>query len=82
MEPIQNPSFPAFAVMYILELDRNKESGLRQGQILYNLLYAVRKDIAELLRGAPNDPFYLDFIPGETWEFIDANWREQKDITS
>ena len=74
MENIKNPSFAGFAVMYLLELERNKDSGLRQGQILYNLLFACRRDIAGTLTGAPDDPFYLEYIPKETWERIESLW--------
>jgi len=45
-----------------LSVDReiNRRKHLRKGQCYFNELYEVEPEIAEIIRGTENDPFYDD----------------------
>ena len=48
----------------------------RNGQALFNVLYDVRPDLAEQVRGTHLDPFYDNGLVGEFLDFVAANWEE------
>ena len=59
--------------------DVSRHYGWRYGQSLFNLLLAVRPNLAEVIRATPIDPFYADEaddIDPEVWELLESRWDE------
>lgn len=53
----------------------NPPKNIRLGQHAFNLLYDLRPDIAEQVRGSLNtDPFYQDAKLDAFWRFVEDNW--------
>lgn len=50
------------------------DSTYRYGQCMFNILHAMRSDIAEEIRATPLDPFYKEHISQETWEYVQERW--------
>lgn len=48
--------------------------GLRKGQRVFNMLWALRPDLADELRTTYCDPFYDDARLPEFWEYIEGRW--------
>lgn len=46
----------------------------RLGQAYFNVLYAVRPDLADRLIGDPMDPFYNDAKVPAFLEWVQFNW--------
>lgn len=46
----------------------------RQGQAYFNVLYSVRPDISEQIRGTDLDPFYKEYVPAECIVFVQEKW--------
>ena len=77
-------TFSAFMMAYFKSLtvdQRLAESagtrGLRQGQLLANMLRELRPDLADMLRGSELDPFYRFSVRHATWEWLEAHWGSQ-----
>lgn len=49
----------------------------RLGQVYFNLLYEMRPDIANNLRGAIIDPFYKERITQVVHDFVIARWDDE-----
>lgn len=47
-------------IEYRWPVEQMLHKALRKGQLLFNILFQLRPDLAELLRGSPSDPFYND----------------------
>lgn len=69
---------------FIVEVDAQhcKQPRWRYGQTLFNLLYLLRPDLSEQIRGTEIDPFYMenrDSNP-KKWDacmnFISDNWEK------
>lgn len=74
-------TFVQFLMTYFKSLDDDRRravstgtQGLRQGQILANLLRDVRPDLADMLRGSELDPFYRFSVRQATWEWLCDHW--------
>lgn len=54
-----------------------KKPDIRVGQYLFNYLYQINPDLADLIRGTENDPFYLDNDDriSKFWKFVEENWH-------
>jgi len=46
----------------------------REGQVLFNVLCALRPDLAEQIRATNLDPFYDDTRMPDTFTWIVQNW--------
>ena len=46
----------------------------RIGQVYFNILYIMRPDISERVRGTNLDPFYDDKIVNDFLEFVIGEW--------
>ena len=58
---------------------RNRQKNFpneRKGQAAFNLLYEVRKELADEIRGTDNDPFYDDSNWGRFVSFLSVNLEE------
>lgn len=53
---------------------RDVDSTYRYGQCMFNILYALRPDIADRIRGTNIDPFYKDYVSSDTWEIVQQYW--------
>lgn len=53
--------------------ERNRETQ-RLGQAVSNFLAMVRPDIASELINTTLDPYYMDSVSVEVWEFIHSKW--------
>lgn len=51
-----------------------KGSDIRYGQHYFNVLNAVRPDLAKKIRATRLDPFYKENVPSEVEEFISRSW--------
>jgi hypothetical protein len=47
----------------------------RMGQTYFNVLNDVRPDIAELVRGGKDDPYYDDINIGGFLIFVEGKWQ-------
>jgi hypothetical protein len=74
-KPTEYPTFNEF-----VKLVRKKElenlKTLRRGQVIFNLLAEHRPDIAELLRGGMDDPYYVSPYRADEilYEVIQSLW--------
>lgn len=60
----------------VLTLNRREEgiSEWRDGQRAFNMLHNLRPDLAEVVRGEVNDPFYSDDNLPSFWQWLEASW--------
>jgi len=77
-------TFQQFLMAYLKSLgdDRRRAAstgiqGLRQGQLLANMLRELRPDLANMLRGSELDPFYRFSVRHATWLWLEAHWGFQ-----
>ena len=77
-------TFSAFMMAYFKSLAVDQRlaksagtRGLRQGQLLANMLRELRPDLADMLRGSELDPFYRFSVRDATWEWLAAHWGSQ-----
>lgn len=59
---------PAAAERYLARSD------WRWGQAVFNVLYEMRPDLSEQIRGTDLDPFYRDDRVREALRWIRSNW--------
>ena len=59
---------------YNLRLGKGTETDWRYGQVLFNVLSSVRRDIAELVRGTQYDPFNHDDVLEDILKYIASKW--------
>lgn len=50
------------------------DSTYRYGQCMFNMLHALRPDLAEKIRTTPLDPFYKEYVSQDTWEYLQERW--------
>ena len=74
-------TFSAFMMAYFKSLGVDQRSaksagtrGLRQGQLLANMLRELRPDLADMLRGSALDPYYDEGVREATWMWICDHW--------
>lgn len=74
-------TFSAFMMAYFKSLGVDQRlaksagtRGLRQGQLLANMLREFRPDLADMLRGSELDPFYRFSVRSATWTWLADNW--------
>lgn len=65
-------TFAAFLFAYSTSI--RKHPHLRCGQYMCNLLYEVRPDLADRIRGTAIDPFYLDERIPDFLSYVGDNW--------
>lgn len=53
----------------------NRKNGWRAGQAVFNLLYVVRPDLAEMVRGSDFDPFHKDENLPDLYDFVARHWE-------
>ena len=67
---------------YFDALTRARKTSERYGQAMFNHLAEVRPEMAEMVRGTKNDPFYVLSPTDARWdafvEFIESNWRSER----
>jgi hypothetical protein len=66
-------SFEGFR-MYAAEYNREYPTQ-RVGQALFNALFIVRSDLAEMVRSTDLDPFYRDEVIGKFLKFVEREWN-------
>ena len=49
----------------------------RRGQATFNVLYEVRPDLSELIRGTVFDAFYQDSKLDVMCDWIERHWKEE-----
>lgn len=59
---------------HVKEVRAGYGTRLRLGQVWFSELYAIRPDLANLVRGTDVDPFHDDRRLPEANEFIRVNW--------
>ncbi len=64
--------FMAFAARTFTD-NRN----IRYGQHWFNVLYLYRPDIANALRKTDFDPFYENFLPPQSVQFVGRRWDNE-----
>ena len=55
---------------------REKKDRLRLGQIHYNVLFAMKPDLALGLAGTEADPFYQDSRLNKFFDWLESNWEK------
>lgn len=64
---------------FVVAADEYSQSRLpdwRIGQSAFNLLYRVRPDLAEMLRGSDFDPFYKNENLAAFYSFVMRQWDD------
>lgn len=54
--------------------NKRNSHDIRWGQCFFNLLYEVRPDLSEQIRGSALDPFHVDAKMAETLKWCEQNW--------
>jgi hypothetical protein len=60
-----------------VELECGRHRNWREGQTAFNLLYILRPDLSEQIRGDVQlDPFYVDGKLPAFWAWVEQEWGE------
>lgn len=68
-------TYEMFVHDYTIMCARTK---LRQGQLAFNNLWAIRPDLSERIRATDLDPFYDDSRLGDFFAYVEAQWGGTK----
>lgn len=75
-KPIVVDTFEKFVVAVDHYMTTANSLEWRAGQYAFNLLWKVRPDITELLRGSDFDPFHKDANLPAFYSFVMRHWND------
>lgn len=76
MKTIVVDTFEKFVTAVVHHMDNTPNLDWRAGQYASNMLWKVRPDIAELVRGSDYNPFYLDSRLPLFYDFVMRHWND------